>query len=400
MINLATTPALRDRFISGMAQAACTVSVVTTDGPAGRHGVTVSAMSSVAADGDKPTLLVCIHHCSPAARAIIDNGVFCVNVLRDDQSYVSECFAGRHKTVDGDKFACATWTTQRTGAPRIVDPLVAFDCRLRSSNQIATHHVFIGQVEELFVDQPGSPLIYANRAYGTTSRHRPRMESSGPAEMLRLGAFHTFGPYLVPELLERLAVQGHSVDLELLEGDQRQIVDALQAGAVDAALLYDFDLGKEIETTRLAGLQPYVLLAEGHPLCSKKRLSLVELANEPLILLDAPPSGHYFLSLFSDQSLNPLVRIRSSSFEMVRGLVARGFGYSLLTTKPAGAMSYDGRALATRPLKDATRPSTIVLASLAQRRASPAAAAFSSVCRDLFKAGALPKARSSQGLFA
>ena len=41
---------LRDRFIAGMARAATTVNVVTTDGPAGRAGVTVSAMSSVSAD--------------------------------------------------------------------------------------------------------------------------------------------------------------------------------------------------------------------------------------------------------------------------------------------------------------------------------------------------------------
>ena len=52
-------PELRQRFLTGMSNAACTVSVVTTDGPAGRFGVTVSAMASVSADTPKPTLLVC-----------------------------------------------------------------------------------------------------------------------------------------------------------------------------------------------------------------------------------------------------------------------------------------------------------------------------------------------------
>lgn len=67
---------------------------------------------------------------SPAAQAIIANGVFCVNVLRDDQSYISDCFAGRFKTADGDKFSCAEWTALATGSPLVVDSLVAFDCRL------------------------------------------------------------------------------------------------------------------------------------------------------------------------------------------------------------------------------------------------------------------------------
>lgn len=50
-------PDLRARFLGGMAAAACTVNVVTTDGAAGRFGVTVSAMASVSADTERPTLL-------------------------------------------------------------------------------------------------------------------------------------------------------------------------------------------------------------------------------------------------------------------------------------------------------------------------------------------------------
>ena len=57
--------ALREKFIGGMSHAAATVNVVTTDGLAGRGGVTVSAMSSVSADTPRPTLLVCINHQSP-----------------------------------------------------------------------------------------------------------------------------------------------------------------------------------------------------------------------------------------------------------------------------------------------------------------------------------------------
>jgi flavin reductase (DIM6/NTAB) family NADH-FMN oxidoreductase RutF len=158
---------LRDRFVEGMAHAACSVSVVTTDGPAGRYGVTVSAMSSVSADGEKPTLLVCIHHRCAAAGAILGNGVFCVNLLRDDQSGISECFAGRRRPPEGDRFACADWTVGRNGVPRVADALVAFDCRLRSGVRVGTHHVLIGEVVDLSIGGRGAPLIYARRSYGT-----------------------------------------------------------------------------------------------------------------------------------------------------------------------------------------------------------------------------------------
>src|SRR5271165_7621736 len=107
--------ALRQRFLLGMSHAACTVNVVTTDGAAGRHGVTVSAMVSVSADTPQPTLLVCIHHKSSIAAALLKNGVFCVNVLRDDQSHISDSFAGRRSARGAARFDCTEWTTQVTG---------------------------------------------------------------------------------------------------------------------------------------------------------------------------------------------------------------------------------------------------------------------------------------------
>lgn len=380
-------PELRQRFLSGMSHAACTVNVVTTDGAAGRAGVTVSAMSSVSADTPKPALLVCVHQLSAAAEAILANGVFCVNVLRDDQSYISDTFAGRLKTKSGDKFACAAWTTQTTGAPRVVDPLVAFDCTVMSSQPIGTHYIFLGAVEDIFESHGGSPLIYANRAYGTASRlETAARDERAPHETLRLGAFHTFGPYVVPQLIARLADRGSPVDLRLLEGDQRRIVEALRAGEIDLALLYDFSLGADIDVERLAALQPHVLLSEGYPLAQRTSLSLDELAPEPLVLLDAPPSGDYFLSLFRDSGLTPNVRYRARSFEMVRGLVGHGLGYSLLTTKPASNMSYDGCALTTRPLRDETAASHLALAYRSGARLTATAAAFAAECRSLFAA--------------
>jgi flavin reductase len=155
---------LRSDFLEAMSRAACTVSVVTTDGPQGRAGVTVSALASVSAEA--PSLLVCVHHMSPAAAAVLANGVFCVNLLRDDQSAIADTFAGRLKTADGDKFSCAEWAGFSTGAPRVVDPLAAFDCRLSDSARVGTHHVFFGEVTDIFLAAAGRPLIYANRRYG------------------------------------------------------------------------------------------------------------------------------------------------------------------------------------------------------------------------------------------
>ena len=154
---------LRDQFLEAMSRAATSVSVVTTDGPAGRAGVTVSAMCSVSAD--RPSLLVCVHHLSPAYKAIIANGRFCVNVLRADQSAISDTFAGRLPAPGGDKFACADWRRLATGAPALDRPLAAFDCTLMKHVEWGSHFVLIGDIVDVETDA-GTPLLYVHRGYG------------------------------------------------------------------------------------------------------------------------------------------------------------------------------------------------------------------------------------------
>jgi DNA-binding transcriptional LysR family regulator len=152
-------------------------------------------------------------------------------------------------------------------------------------------------------------------------------------------------------------------------------------------LLYDFGLAAEVHAEELAQLTPYVLLPQAHPLASQSAIALEQLAREPLVLLDVEPSRDYFLSLFRDRGLTALVGYRTASLEMVRGLVGHGLGYSLLATKPANSMSYDGRALLARPLSHPVRSSRLVLAHLAQRPLSAPAQVFAGLCRTFFQSG-------------
>lgn len=379
---------LRSRFLEAMSHAACTVSIVTTEGPAGRAGVTVSAMASVSADTPKPTLLVCVHHLSPAATAITANRVLCVNVLRDDQTYISDTFAGRYKDRFADKFDCTEWVPCASGAPRVADPLVAFDCRLSSGERVGTHHVFVCDVEDIVIGSRGSPLIYANRAYGTPSRIEsvtgPLADAELARDRLKVGCFHSFAPYVLPRLIRRLTDEVEATAVHLVEGDQRRLQESLFAGETEIALLYDLDLAEGLDTIPLAETSPYVLLPEGHPLARRESIGPADLAAEPMILLSTPPSGEFFLSLMRDAGVEPRVAYRTGSFEVVRGMVGHGLGYSLLVTKPAANMTYDGMALVTRPLDHVSRDGPIVLAHVAGSSLSPAAERFARLCKEAF----------------
>ena len=162
---------LRQGFLDGMSMAAASVSIVTTDGPAGRNGVTVSAMTPVSADGDAPTLLVCLNALAPTLPNLLENGCFCVNVLQTDQAQVSDVFSGRMAAPGGDKFNIGAFSIAKTGAPRFDAALVSFDCRLVSAEKIDTHHICIGSVEDVVMAGDGSPLLYGLRSYLRAERH-------------------------------------------------------------------------------------------------------------------------------------------------------------------------------------------------------------------------------------
>jgi flavin reductase len=160
---------LKDQFLEGMSRSASTVSVVASDGPVGRAGVTVSTLCSVSAE--PPQLLVCVHHKSSACNVIRENGRFCVNVLRHDQAVVSDTFAGRVEGPGGDKFACATWGELATGSPALHGALVSYDCHLARYMLCGSHFIFIGDVVDVAISDDEETarrvLVYANRVYGT-----------------------------------------------------------------------------------------------------------------------------------------------------------------------------------------------------------------------------------------
>lgn len=162
---------LKKTFLDAMSRSAASVCVVTTDGPAGRGGVTVSAMTSISADGEAPTMLTCINASSSTLPLILENGCFCINVLGTGQTEISDVFSSRVPAPGGDKFNAVTVESLATGAPWLTEALVAFDCRLISADKHGTHHICIGAVEAVRVAPEGEPLLYGMRRYLRPETH-------------------------------------------------------------------------------------------------------------------------------------------------------------------------------------------------------------------------------------
>jgi flavin reductase len=155
------TEIVREDYRDAMARLGAAVSIVTTDGPAGRAGFTASAVCSVT--DDPPTLLVCMNRASSAHASVTGNKLVCVNVLSAQQEPLSRLFGG--KVPIAERFAAAVWSTLETGAPVLADCAVAFDCQIVNVTAVSTHDVLFCRVVALRRSGLTENLIYLGRAY-------------------------------------------------------------------------------------------------------------------------------------------------------------------------------------------------------------------------------------------
>lgn len=152
----------QDEFRAAMAQLGAAVSIVTTDGPGGRYGMTVSAICSVT--DTPPTVLVCINRQSAGNTAIKLNGVLGVNVLAAQQRGIASRFSQREIPAP-DRFALGEWSVGASGSPLLADAAAALDCRVVEATEIGSHSVFFCEVEAATVAVEAGCLIYHARTY-------------------------------------------------------------------------------------------------------------------------------------------------------------------------------------------------------------------------------------------
>lgn len=168
-------------------------------------------------------------------------------------------------------------------------------------------------------------------------------ELAGP---VALGCYVTVSPTILPLLLRWTAEQHPKVELDVVARSQAELTDLLLSGALDLAIVYDMGLPDGLESELLYTVRPYVLLSADHRLADQATVSLADLADEPLILLDLPPAALHTMRIFDRAGLVPRVSQRTTDFELTRSLVARGLGYSLVVQRPAVDRSYEGLPLA------------------------------------------------------
>ena len=90
--------------------------------------------------------------------------VFCVNVLNQEQHFVSDVFAGRYKEIQ-DRFECGEWDDGVLGCPRLIEATTSLECEIFNHQKVGSHYVIFGEVAEINFGKNAQSLVYADRSY-------------------------------------------------------------------------------------------------------------------------------------------------------------------------------------------------------------------------------------------
>lgn len=250
-------------------------------------------------------------------------------------------------------------------------------------NTLGTQLLIRRRSQGLALTEAGRRLLPQARAL---LAHAEEVQVGAEAEQklagaLTVGCFRTAAPFLVPGLLETFAATHPAVQLDFIEGPHDELETALMAGECEAAIIYHLGVSGGLVCEALYQTEPYAILAPEHPLADEEFLTLEMLAAHPVVMLDITPSRPYYESVFAHAGLEPDIRFSVSSYELLRSLVARNFGYGLLISRPHGDVSYEGRPLLARKLADDLAPIDVGLAWVAGAHRTPRAKAFAEHCR-------------------
>lgn len=173
-------------------------------------------------------------------------------------------------------------------------------------------------------------------------------------------------------------------EIRILEGDLQTLFDWLSEGRIDLALLYDFGVPSDFAIIPLMAAEPYALLPPGHRLARQPGVSAEDLAQEPIILMNLPHSRGYFLSLLQNARFPVRVAQETGSIEMLRSMVANGFGAGLLATDLPDGLCYDGNPVVRVPLSGHPPPHQIALAHRGAALKQPVIQAFTAFAKAFF----------------
>jgi len=182
---------------------------------------------------------------------------------------------------------------------------------------------------QLFFEEARNLLALAIQA-----GERVRLAGQGRIGRLDVGVFGSAVLGAIPKIVREFREQLPNVEVVLHSLDRSAQLKALRERRIDVGFNRYFTEEPDLVWEVIQTEPMSVVAPEGHALAKRASLSLAELANEPLILYPRAPRPGFIdemMRLFSAQRVSPNVAYQTDDMVTAIGLVASGFGLSLVT---------------------------------------------------------------------
>ena len=171
---------------------------------------------------------------------------------------------------------------------------------------------------------------------------------SGP---LRLGLIPTIGPFLTPRIMPDLRQAFPALKIYLREDPSARLVDQLEAGALDGAIMaLPYELGR-LEHIDIGEDRFFLVCPTTHRLARASSIGLKEMAGEDLLLLE---EGHclrdHALAACELEGARRNVAFQGTSLHTLVQMAAGGLGVTILPQMALNAGILRGLDLVARPL--------------------------------------------------
>jgi DNA-binding transcriptional LysR family regulator len=156
---------------------------------------------------------------------------------------------------------------------------------------------------------------------------------------------------LVPRAIQRLFDHEPQIKVNLAVGPSEKALAALAAGEADVAIAFHADTKPSpspgLDRVTLLEDPMMVVLPDDHPLASRKRVALRDLAGARWILGATSGVDAITYQALQAEHIDPDVLVETSDLQAVHGMIAAGLGVAL---SPASALQHARSDIAVRPL--------------------------------------------------
>jgi flavin reductase (DIM6/NTAB) family NADH-FMN oxidoreductase RutF len=163
---MATDNTLSDDFKRAMRRLATTIAIITTGTGESWSGIAATAVTSVTSD--PPTLLVAVNRSASLSPVLQAEQRFCVNLLAERHRDLVGIFSGGKKGFE--RFSSGGWVASDEGLPVLPDAVASLVCTTQMTLGVATHTLFIGQVQRIVNHPSIDPLIWVDGGFASATR--------------------------------------------------------------------------------------------------------------------------------------------------------------------------------------------------------------------------------------